>query len=355
MRNQVIFNLKSIWCCIGLSLILGQLYAQKHSIKGVLKNGMNDEYIDGAIITIKETAFSAISNELGFFLIENVYENKFVLNIQYEGYQSYQTQINVNEDIDLGRITLFPIGFEENSGDALQKTIRATNIAELFSKRPNFIGGHSVYGIPPEPKRLLGNFYLDTKWNKASILLYKDDEIIEGYFVRYNINSNNFELRSEDSPEAIIIPGLRVRNIVWIDSKYTVPRYFVNGMDFKEEGVPISGFFEVLVDGKIPLVRRTIASIKESNYNSALMVGNRNDEIVKRFVYYFIQDKNIFTVPKKKKQFFKIFGEKSAEMELFVTENNLNIREASGLFSIFTHYNSQFEGFDPILQDLIEN
>jgi hypothetical protein len=42
-------------------------------------------------------------------------------------------------------------------------------------------------------------------------------------------------------------------------------------------------------------------------------------------------------------------------MELFVTENNLNIREASGLFSIFTHFNSQFEGFDPILQDLIEN
>lgn len=355
MKNSIKVLVNLIIITLGIGSALSTVNAQQYTIKGTLRNGANDEFISGAVITLKETAFSGISNDVGVFTIEGVFEEKFILNIQVNGFQSYQSQITVSEDLNLGIITLFPFGYEDGSGEALQKTIRATNVAELFSKRPNFIGGHSVFGIPPDPKRLIGNFYLDTKWNKASILLYKDDEIIEGYFVRYNINSNNFELRAEDSDEATAIPGFRIRNIVWVDSRHMVPRYFVNGMDLRDEGVPIAGFFEVLVDGKMPLVRRTVATIKESNYNAALMVGNRNDEIIKRFVYYYIQDNNLFEIPKKKKKFFQIFGEKSQEMEVFAKDNNMNLREPSTWFNLFTHYNNKFEGFKPLLPDLIDN
>lgn len=351
MKNSV----KIMLLFLAFGICLNNLSAQRFTIKGTLRNGANDEFITGAVITLRETAFSDISNDVGAFKIEGVFEEKFILNIQINGFQSYKSQITVSGDLNLGIITLFPFGYEDGSGEALQKTIRATNVAELFSKRPNFEGGHSVFGIPPDPKRLIGNFYLDTKWNKASILLYKDDEIIEGYFVRYNINSNNFELMAEDSDEASAIPGLRVRNIVWVDSKHMVPRYFVNGMDLRDEGVPISGFFEVLVDGKMPLVRRTVATIKESNYNAALMVGNRNDEIIKRFVYYYIQDNNLFEIPKKKKRFFQIFEEKSEEMEAFALKNNMSLREPSNWFNLFTHYNSNFDGFEPLIPDLTDN
>lgn len=51
---------------------------------------------------------------------------------------------------------------------------------------------------------------------------------------------------------------------------------------------------------------------------------------------------------------FSSFKE-SAEIELFLAKNNLNIIEASSLFSIFTHYNRLYKDFGPILQDLIEN
>jgi hypothetical protein len=356
LKNSVKVQIRLFLCSIIIGISIGEVSAQRYTVKGTLRNGANDEFISGAVITLKETAFSDVSNHVGAFKIENVFEEKFILNIQISGFQVYKAQIAVKgEDVNLGIITLFPYGDEEGSGEALQKTIRATNVAELFTKRPNFIGGHSVFGIPPDPKRLVGNFYLDPKWNKASILLYKDNEVIEGYFVRYNINSNNFELRAEDSEEASSLPGLRVRNIVWVDSKHMVPRYFVNGMDLKDEGSPIAGFFEVLVDGKMPLVRRTVATIKESNYNTALMVGNRNDEIMKRFVYYYIQDNNLYEIPKKKKKFFQIFGEKSEEMEAFALENKMSIKEPSNWFNLFTHYNSNFEGFEPLLPDLINN
>ncbi|WP_373493293.1 carboxypeptidase-like regulatory domain-containing protein [Aquiflexum sp.] len=355
MNKSVLIPVRLLLLSLVLSSAMEIANAQQYTIKGTLRNGVNDEFISGAVITLRETAFSDISNTVGAFTIEKVFEGKFVMNIQINGFQSYKSQITVNENVNLGIITLFPYGYEDGSGEALQKTIRATNVAELFSKRPNFIGGNSVFGIPPDPKRLIGNFYLDTKWNKASILLYKDDEIIEGYFVRYNINSNNFELMAEDSDEASAIPGLRVRNIVWVDSKHMVPRYFVNGMDLRDEGSPIAGFFEVLVDGKMPLVRRTVATIKESNYNTALMVGNRNDEIIKRFVYYYIQDNNLFEIPNKKKKFFQIFGNKSEEMEAFTIENNMSLREPSNWFNLFTHFNSNFEGFEPLIPDLIDN
>jgi hypothetical protein len=331
------------------------LVAQRYSLSGILRNGATEELIYGAEITLKDFAFFAVSNESGKFTIDSVFANTYVLNIKMSGFQSYQAQIQVKSDLNLGVITLFPMGFEDATGAALQKTIRATNIAELFNKRPNFIGGNAIYGIPPEPKKLQGNFYLDTKWNKASILLYKNEELIEGYFVRYNINSNTFELRSENSEEATTVPGLRVRNIVWIDSEHGVPRYFINGMDFKEEGSPIAGFFEVLVDGKMPLVRRTIASIKESNYNQALMVGEPDDRVVKRYVYYYVEGKNIIEIPSNKKKLFPIFGDSQSEMEAFADTNRLNLKEASSLFSLFTQYNSKFEGFDPLLPKLIDN
>jgi hypothetical protein len=328
--------------------------AQTFQVTGTLKNGLNDQPIPNATITLRETAFFAISGESGRFEIKNVYEGKFIVQINVPGFEPYQNQMNVKNNLNLGIIQLYPTGLEEKTGDVLQKTIRATNVAQLFASRPNFVGGNSVFGIPPEPKQLIGNFYLDPNWNKASILLYKNSEVIEGYLVRYQINSNTFEIRAEDSDEISSIPGLRIQNVVWVDKEYNIPRFFINGMDFKEDGVPISGFFEVLVDGKKPLLRRTIANIKASNYNEALMVGEKDDTIVKRNQYYYTVGKSIHKIPKKKKQFLGIFEEQAQTIAAFIESNKLNFKESSALYSIFTQYNSQFEGFEPISIQLLE-
>lgn len=328
--------------------------AQQFSIKGSLKNGLTSEMIQGAAITLKGTAFSAVSKSDGEFVILKINVDKFVLNINAEGFQSYQAQINVKEDLSLGTITLYPMGYEAPTG-ALQKTIRATNVAEMFINRPNFLGGNAVYGIPSETKKLIGDFYLDPNWSKASILLYDKMEVMEGFFVRYNINSNMFEIKAEDSDQVRIIPGLKIRNIVWIDAQHRIPRYFVNGMDLKEDGTPISGFFEVLVDGEMPLVRRTKAIIKESNYNTALMIGEKDDQIIKRDTYYYIQGKDIIEIPKNRKNLMPVFGGNASEMTAFASQNKVNLKETSGLFVLFTQYNSLFEGFEPLMPKATEN
>ncbi|GAB2485738.1 carboxypeptidase-like regulatory domain-containing protein [Algoriphagus taiwanensis] len=326
---------------------------QNFSIKGRLIDSQTEETLGGASIVLRNTPTGVQSNSAGGFILENVMAEKYTLAISLPGYNIQEKIIILDKDIDLDVIRMVKFG-SEGTGAALQKTIRSANVSRLLVERPNFIGGNMFYGIPPEPKEVVGNFYLDTKWNLASILLYRDQQVLEGFRVRYNINSNMFEMMEPENNLVSVMPGLRIQNIVWMDSSYKVPRYFVNGMDFKEDGVPISGFFEVLVEGKLPLMRRTMAVFKESNYNTALMVGNRNDEIIKRNVYYYLMGKDLFEVPKKRKDLFQIFGDKAEEMEKFVEENSLNLKEKSTIFQLFTHYNAQYPGFVPIMTQLLD-
>ena len=327
--------------------------AQTFRISGSLVDAETKESIEEAAVTLKNTFIETRSIGGGMFALDQVVGGKYTLSVTYPGFNRYEKIINLEGDLNLGQIELIRYG-SEGTGAALQKTIRSANVSRLLTERPNFIGGNMVYGIPPEPKRVEGNFYLDQKWNIASILLYRDQEILESFRVRYQINANQFELLDPETFQVTTLQGYRVQNIVWMDSSYKVPRYFVNGMDFKEDGVPISGFFEVLIEGEIPLMRRTLAVFKESNYNVALMVGNRNDQIVKRNSYYYLIGKDLIPVPKKRKHFFPIFGEKATEVEQFFEENQLKISDPSAIFQVFTYYNSQFPGFVPIMTQLLD-
>ncbi len=325
--------------------------AQTFEVKGRVIDSESLSSLDGVSVTLKGTAFGDISMGGGNFSLEEVREDKYTLSLNLEGYNRLDRIIRVSEDLDLGEIVMIRSG-AEGSGSALQKTIRATNITRLLNERPNFSGGNMIYGIAPDAPLVEGNNYLDEKWNTASLLLYKDQKILEGYRTRYNIQSNVFELLEPSTSSVFTIQGLRVQNVVWVDSTHNVPRYFVNGMDFLDEGTPISGFFEVLVDGELPLLRRTLAVFKESNYNTALMVGNRNHEILKRNTYYYLDGKNVIEVPKKTKKVFALFGEKAEQIEEYADSNSLSLRKPTSLFQIFTQYNSMFDGFKPIIEQL---
>lgn len=246
-------------------------------------------------------------------------------------------------------ISLIFLNSAQAQNEALQKTIRATNIQHTLMTRPDLQGGNMIYGIPDAPKQLLGNYYLDTKWNKSTMMLYKNEEILVDQWVRYNIASNQFEILSPENDRVRTIPGLRVQNLVWIDSLHNVPRFFINGMDLKENGSAISGFYEVLVDGEISLVRRTIATVKKSNYNTALMIGTKDDEIKKRDSYYYIKDDQVTKVPRTHKKLIKLFEEdKQKEVAQYIDDNNPNLKEVSGLYMVFSYYNSLFDDYEQL-------
>ncbi len=337
--------------CFFLTLTLS--ISQTFELKGRIVDSESQQFLDDVSVTLRGTAFGQMSVSGGNFNIKNIASDRYILSLKLDEYNNYEQVVKLNKDLDLGLIYMVKYG-AEGTGAALQKTIRATNITNLFNDRPNMLGGNMVYGIAPEPTQVEGNYYLDKKWNTASLLLYRDQKLLEGFRARYNIVANQFELMEPESNLTSVMMGLRVQNLVWVDSAYKVPRYFVNGMDFLDEGSPISGFFEVLVDGKLPLMRRTEAIFKESNYNTALMVGNRNHQIIKRNTYYYLEGKNVIEVPSNRKKLMALFGDKAEEMEKFVNDNSLPTRVPVSLFQIFTHFNSQFDGFQPIMSQLLD-
>lgn len=339
--------------CFGFFLASIQLFGQVHNLSGKVIDSESRNFLDEVSITLKGTPYGRISAAGGLFQFSEIPEGRYTISFNLDGYNKLEKVIDIKEDIELGEVILTRFG-AEGSGSALQKSIRSNNIVALMNDRPNFVGGNMIMGIPPEPKKVEGNNYLDTKWNAASILLYRDQQMLEGFRVRYNIVSNMFELMEPENNLVSVMPGLRIQNIVWVDSTYKVPRYFVNGMDFLDEGVPISGFFEVLVEGELPLMRRTMAVLKESNYNAALMVGERNDQIIKRNYYYYLIGKDLIEIPKNRKKFHLIFGEKAQEMEDYADNNNLDVKQPSDIFKVFTYYNSQFPGFEPIMSQLLD-
>lgn len=339
--------------CLLLLFISPQLFGQVFNISGKTIDSESKNFLDEVSITLKGTAYGRVSAAGGLFQFSEIPEGRYIISFNLDGYNKLEKVIDLKEDIDLEEVVLTRFG-AEGSGAALQKSIRSNNIVALMNDRPNFVGGNMIMGIPPEPKKVEGNNYLDTKWNAASILLYRDQQMLEGFRVRYNIVSNMFELMEPENNLVSVMPGLRIQNIVWVDSTYKVPRYFVNGMDFLDEGVPISGFFEVLVEGELPLMRRTMAVLKESNYNAALMVGERNDQIIKRNYYYYLIGKDLMEIPKNRKKFYLIFEDQAQKMKDYADENNLDVKQASDIFKVFTFYNSQFPGFEPIMSQLLD-
>lgn len=161
-----------LWCVFSLEAI-----GQTFQLKGRVLDSDTQQPLSGISITLRETSYGEFSDQAGNFILEKVVADKYSISFTAEGYNRYEQIVKLEKDLDLGPIYLVKFG-AEGSGAALQKTIRSNNIINLLNARPNFIGGNMIYGIPPEAKKLEGNTYLDLKWNLATILLYRDQQLL---------------------------------------------------------------------------------------------------------------------------------------------------------------------------------
>jgi hypothetical protein len=223
---------------------------------------------------------------------------------------------------------------------AIPANIRATNTLDRLSD-PNGLGsGDVVYGIPMPPGKVIGDTYLKAEWQRGTILLYDQGKMIEGYPLRYDIKTDELEIRGKGSVK--VLSGSKIRSFVWIDSLSRIPVYFVNGKEYKNnEGIPLTGFFEIVEDGRMPILKKTTITIRKADYSVALDVGSRDDKILKKHDYYYALDHQVNEVPSSRKKLYAIFGNRAEEIEGFVKNNNLNITREDHLREIFRYYNAK--------------
>lgn len=221
---------------------------------------------------------------------------------------------------------------------AIPSNIRAAYTVESLSDAAAIGKNEILYGVPAPEGRVVGDTYLSTHWRKAVIQLYKDDRVVEGYEVRYDIKTDALDVKTTGGVK--VLEGRRIRSFSWRDSSRQEPVFFVNAHDYGFEGVSLTGFFEVLADGSAPLFKRTGLALKKADYNVSFDVGSRDDKILKQATYYMGTKQKVVEVEQTRKKLLSLFGAKGDEMEKYISDNGLSLKREDDLVAIFAHYNS---------------
>ncbi|MBL7875588.1 MAG: hypothetical protein JNL53_07975 [Cyclobacteriaceae bacterium] len=224
------------------------------------------------------------------------------------------------------------------SQGAMPQQLRAQNTLDQLAAKNNLSGSDILYGMPIPPGQTIGDYYLNKNWNKTTILLYQSEKLLEGYSVKYNLQDDQLEVITNQGIKVLEVS--KIKNIVWMDSLTSFTQYFVNGAEYKLGGVPTTNLLEVLVDGDMPLLKKTSLFVKEPTYNVAFDVGSRDKTIYQKSTLYYAQDGTLYKV-KGKKDVMEIAGIDKEGVDKFVKSNKLNLNTDSDLIRVFEYLNSQ--------------
>lgn len=226
--------------------------------------------------------------------------------------------------------------------DAALRAIRARNTMTQFSDGTANLGSSGVYGLASsEEIKLEGNAYWDAHWGLSSLEIKGYKELVEGNYVRYDIYRNELEFLFKDGIK--VLPGSKIVSIVWQDSLLSRPRFLVRGELYQENGIPLTGFVEILVDKNVKLIKRIMINTKMPNYNPALDVGSKNPKIVQENQYYYAIDNKLVRM-KSKKDLQEWNQVHHSKIDAFIKANKIKFNNDFDLVKLVEYYNLLQEG-----------
>jgi len=83
-----------------------------------------------------------------------------------------------------------------------------------------------------------------------------------------------------------------------------------------------SGFYNLLYEGKVSLLKKEIKTLKEITTSTAELL-----RIIEQKDYYYIKKEDMLYPIKSKKNLLEIFGDKKKEVQKFISANGLNFRK----------------------------
>ena len=100
MKKIIATLLLSFFCCLS---VLAQ-----NSIKGVVVDGDDENPIIGAEVTIKNTTIRVLTNDKGAFIIDNLSNGDYILEISFTDYETQNFPVKLSGNpVDLNTIYLY--------------------------------------------------------------------------------------------------------------------------------------------------------------------------------------------------------------------------------------------------------
>lgn len=227
--------------------------------------------------------------------------------------------------------------FHAKAQTAVPPVLRAENTIDRLTFNAGVQPGEFLYGIPMPPGETIGDYYLSTHWQKSNLLLFEEAKVIEGYPVKYNIRTDELEIKTSGGIK--VISGTKVKSFVVADPNRPSPVFYVNVQNFNAAAIGLSGFFEVVADGQVPLLKHISIETKKPDYSEALNVGSRDEKILKKTTFYQAVDNKLQKVSKNRKKFIDQFPDKREQVGKFISGNALSLSDEEHLIRIYEYYN----------------
>ena len=200
-----------------------------------------------------------------------------------------------------------------------------------------------LFGVAGEPGKLLGNNYLDSTFQAGAIKFYGKisggSDSLTGVPIRLDLAKHEIDVRVAPGD----IRAIRAASVRYFDRNDlagSVSR-FINVREFRGDADNLAGFFEQVTGGKIALLQYHYLFLRRANYNAALNVGTKDDQLVKKSDWYMAgTNRKAQQFISSRKALLDLMTDKQPQVEAFLKEKRPDLKSRAGLAQVFDFYNT---------------
>jgi len=179
-----------------------------------------------------------------------------------------------------------------------------------------------------------GDAYLFKDWQVADVKLNTGD-VYKNVQLKYDQLKETLYFKG-DKNEEVMAFAVPVREFTINGTADTPPLHYRNGYH-AIPGVSANAYFEVLANGTTQLLKRTAKNIQEEKgYGEAAVTK----KIVSTVKYYLVLSDKTIQIKNDKKSLLAALSNKHPEIEKYIQDNHLNLKNDTDLGKVVTYYNS---------------
>lgn len=211
--------------------------------------------------------------------------------------------------------------------------IAQQEVAPMLNKGANnaeFLADGYYFSQSKSGSGLEGDIYLNSQWLPGKVLT-KDTVLVEAP-LRYRVYDDEMQVLVNGQTKALFPEQIRA---VSIGERIFVPLEYKASKKKKA-----FAYFELLVEGDLSLLLRRELEIKPADYNPALNIGSRHDQVITNEVFYYKKEGKLpLSFKQTTKSVLKVLGARKKAVAQFAKENNLTVKSKEDLIKLFQFYN----------------